>query len=334
MPKTLNISIIGSGQIGSRHLQALAHLKESVRIQLVDPSQSSLDVACQRFHSVYKGNSKKITLQAFNTIKDLDEHQDIAIVATDAVIRGDVIKELIQLKNIKAMIFEKVLFQTEEEYFQIDSLLKAEKIPVWVNCILRATPFFKSLKTLLDTDKTVRMRVEGADWGLACNGIHFLDLFSFLTGCGDFEFTDINFDQVITDFRRPKSKEFIGEMAGKNSIGHQLVMSCKEGNADSKNLRGIKTISIENGTKHHFITVFPDQVTHRTLTGKSETIVTEPLPLQSQITNHLIEDIVRSGSCGLPTYPESMTLHLCLIGEFLSHLIKITGKNVTRCPIT
>ena len=71
MPETLNVSIIGSGQIGSRHLQALAHLQESVRIQLVDPSQSSLEVACQRFHSIYKGDPKRITLQTFNTIKDL-----------------------------------------------------------------------------------------------------------------------------------------------------------------------------------------------------------------------------------------------------------------------
>jgi hypothetical protein len=334
MPSSLDISIIGAGQIGSRHLQSFAQLQGSARIQLVDPSKSSLEMACQRFHSVYKGDSKKITLQVFNTIKDLDEHQDMAIVATDAIVRRDVIKELIQLKNIKAMICEKVLFQTEKEYFEINSLLKVEKIPTWVNCVFRATPFFKSLKALLDKDKLIRMRVEGADWGLACNGIHFLDLFSFLTGCGDFEFTNSRFDQVIPDFKRPESKEFIGEMAGVNSKGHQLVMSCREGDLDSKKLRGLKTILIDNGGTHHHITVFPDQITHRTITGKSETEVMEPLPLQSQITRQLVEDVVRFGFCGLPTYPDSMILHLSLIREFLSHLIKITGKNVTRCPIT
>lgn len=334
MPKTLHVSIIGSGQIGSRHLQALAHLKESVRIQLVDPSQSSLDVACQRFHSIYQGDQKKITLETFNTIKDINEPQDMVIVATDAIVRSTVIKDLIQRKKIQAMICEKVLFQTENEYYEIDTLLKTKNIPAWVNCMLRATEFFINLKTLLDKEEIIKMKVEGTDWGLACNAIHFLDLFSFLTECNDFEFTDVSFDQVITDFRRPKSKEFIGEMAGRNSIGHQLAMNCKESDADSKNLRGIKTISIENGTKHHFITVFPDQVTHRTLTGKSETVVTEPLPLQSQITHRLVEDIVRNGACGLPTYPDSMILHLSLIREFMSHLTKITGKNVTRCPIT
>ena len=92
MSKLLNISIIGAGQIGSRHLQAFAHSKESIRIQLVDPSQDSLEVACQRFHSVYKKSSKGISLQTFNTIEELDKHQDVAIVATDATVRNYVIK--------------------------------------------------------------------------------------------------------------------------------------------------------------------------------------------------------------------------------------------------
>ena len=334
MSKTLNVSIIGSGQIGSRHLQALAHLKESVRIQLVDPSQNSLDVACQRFHSVYQGDKKKITLETFNTIKDISELQDVVIVATDATVRSNVIKDLVQRKKIQAMICEKLLFQTENEYHEIYALLKAKNIPTWVNCLLRATEFFRNLKTLLNKDEVIKMKVEGADWGLACNGIHFLDLFSFFTECGDFEFTHVSFDQVITDFKRPESKEFIGEMAGKNSGDHQLTMSCKEGDTDSKNLRGFKTVYIENGTRHHCITVYPNRVTHRALTKKGETEVTKLLPLQSQITHHLVEDIVSSGSCGLPTYSESMTLHLSLIREFISHLMKITGKNVTRCPIT
>lgn len=334
MPVSLNVSIIGAGQIGSRHLQALAHLQESVRIQLVDPSQDSLEVARQRFHSVYKGDSKRITLQTFNAIKELDEFQDVAIVSTDSKVRYGAIKELIQLKNIKAVIFEKVLFQAEKEYFEIDSLLETKKIPAWVNCILRATDFFKGLKDLLSKDEQITMKVEGVGWGLACNGIHFLDLFSFLTECEDFEFTDVNFARVIPDFKRPDSKEFIGEMAGRNSKGHQFVMNCQEDDSGIESQRGLKTIRIDNGTRRHDIAVYADRVIHKTITKNDETEVTESLPLQSQITHRWVEDIVRGSSCGLPTYSESMTLHLCLIRKFLDHLTQMTGKDVTRCPIT
>jgi hypothetical protein len=330
----INISIIGSGQIGSRHLQALANLQGSVRIQLIDPSSKSLEIACQRFNSVYQEDSERISLQTFNSIESLHEKQDIVIVATDAAVRSKVLKELIQTKDINAIICEKVLFQTEKEYFEIDSLLQEKKIPAWVNCILRATDFFRNLKTLLNQNDGILMDVDGADWGLACNGIHFLDLFAFLSECRDFEFTDIRFDQVIPDFKRPESKEFIGAMVGKNSQGHQLTMNCEEGDSVKENQRGVKTIRIQNGYNHHTITVYMDRVTHKSKTKNNETEATEPLPLQSQITHQLIEDIIKDGSCGLPTYSESMGLHLCLIRAFLEHLSKTTGKRVTRCPIT
>jgi len=334
MPETLNISIIGSGQIGSRHLQALAYLKGSVRIQLVDPSSKSLDLACHRFHSTYQENSKRITLHALNSIEGLYEGQDVVVVATDSTVRSKVLKELIQTKSIKAIICEKVLFQTEKEYFEINSLLQEKKIPAWVNCTLRATDFFRKLKSLLDQDKNIHMRVDGTDWGMACNGIHILDLFAFLSGCSNFEFTDIKFDRVIQDFKRQDSKEFIGEIMGKNSFDHQLIMNCKEGDNVKKNQRSLKIIQIQNSTSHHIISVYMDRVIYKSITNNTETEVTESLPLQSQMTHRLIEDIIKNGSCGLPTYSESMRLHLCLIRIFLDYLSKTTGKKVTRCPIT
>jgi hypothetical protein len=334
MPKPLNISIIGAGQIGSRHLQALALLDQSTRIQLVDPSQESLNVACQRFNNVYKGREpRKNVLQAFNTIEALDEYQDIAIVATGATVRSQVIKELIQKKTIRAMILEKVLFQTEKEYIEIDSLLKEKNIPTWVNCVLRATDFFMDFKTLLNCKEQIRMRVDGVNWGLASNSIHFLDLFSFFTGCNDFEFKDVKFDHVLPDFKRPNSKEFLGEMMGTNAKGHQLVLRCEKNGSPLEDPRG-KTIEIENGESYHSVIIRSDHVVHKTVSGKNETEKVVPMPVQSQITNQLVESIIHGRSCGLPIYADSMVLHLCLIRTFLKHLIEITGKNVTRCPIT
>jgi predicted dehydrogenase len=334
MPAILNVSIIGSGQIGSRHLQALANLKQPARIQLVDPSQNSLDIACQRFNSVCEGDPNRVTLQTFKAIKDLDQHQDVTIVATDATVRSQIIKELIQKKITRTMILEKVLFQAEKEYLEIGSILKTKKIPTWVNCMLRATDFFKKFKTSLNGDTKIRMKVEGSNWGLACNSIHFLDLFSFLTGCRDFEFTDMKIDRIIPDFRRPDFKEITGKMLGANSLGHHLEMSCTQSDGEIGDKRSLKMIRIQNGAKHHELTVYVDKVIHKTITEKDETEVTEPLPLQSQITHLLVESIDRDGSCDLPTYNESMTLHLCLIKELLNKLTKISGKNVTRCPIT
>ena len=44
-----SIAIIGAGQLGSRHLQAIARLTMPARVYLVDPSDAARDVARQRF---------------------------------------------------------------------------------------------------------------------------------------------------------------------------------------------------------------------------------------------------------------------------------------------
>jgi predicted dehydrogenase len=49
-----SIVIIGAGQLGSRHLQALRLIDEPIRIQVVDPSHESLKVAEERFNQVKK----------------------------------------------------------------------------------------------------------------------------------------------------------------------------------------------------------------------------------------------------------------------------------------
>ena len=44
-----NILIIGSGELGSRHLQALTKTNININIQVVDPSNESLKIASERF---------------------------------------------------------------------------------------------------------------------------------------------------------------------------------------------------------------------------------------------------------------------------------------------
>ena len=43
------VLVIGAGQLGSRHLQALKLVQNDLSISVVDPFQASLDVAKERF---------------------------------------------------------------------------------------------------------------------------------------------------------------------------------------------------------------------------------------------------------------------------------------------
>ena len=54
--KPAKIAVIGSGQIGSRHLQAMALSEIPLAVEVSDPSQNSLDTAknrgtlCRKIH--------------------------------------------------------------------------------------------------------------------------------------------------------------------------------------------------------------------------------------------------------------------------------------------
>ncbi len=323
-----NIAIIGAGQIGSRHLQAMANLEGTVNVQLVDFSEASLRIAQDRFFKVYQEDSKRIELKCHSSIDDLWGAIDLAIVATCSDVRAGVIKELTHNTEVKALILEKVLFQTVAEYFETDDLLKRKNIPTWVNCWMREKDFYKKLKTKLNLDEKIQMKVEGSLWGMGCNGIHFIDLFSYLTDCKDFTFTDCELEKKVFESKRMGFKEFFGKLMGANSKGHSLALVCNnEGNDPYR-------IQIINGSQKHEITDYADHVVHRFFDGEEESIEDIAIPFQSQTTHRLVRQIINDKTCDLPSYRDSMNLHLPLIKVLIEHLQNITGDKVERCPIT
>lgn len=323
----VNIAIIGAGQIGSRHLQAMANLEGTAKVQLVDLSEESLKIAKERFSHVYQEDSKRIELKCHSSIDDLCGPIDLAIVATCSDVRAGVVKELTHKKEVKNLVLEKVLFQTVAEYFETDDLLRKKDIPTWVNCWMREKDFYKKLKTQLNLDNKIQMKVEGSLWGMGCNSIHFIDLFAYLTSCNDFVFTDCHLDKKVIDSKRPGFKEFSGSLTGENSQGHSLTLCCYSGNDPYR-------IKIINGAQVHVITDGNDHVVHRFTDGKKESIENVEIPFQSQTTHRLVHKIINNKNCDLPNYRDSMNLHIPLIKVLIEHLQNITGDKVERCPIT
>ena len=334
MPTLLNIAIIGVGEIGSRHLQALANLRGYVDIHLVDKSSRSLEIACERFRKVCKGDHKRITLKCFNSIHDLGERYDLVIVATDARDRSKLIKEVVLARSVRYMILEKVLFQTEEEYHEIDCLLRNQNILAWVNCVLRTTDFYRDLKSMLNKDCSVDMVVDGVNWGLACNSIHYMDLFAFFTDCNDFQFTESDLSEKIQDSKRLGYKEFSGKLVGVNSSGHTLTLSCERDEFPHGGTKKAIYIQINNDNKKHVVSSYVDHVNYKLVTQSGERDKMVRLPMQSQITHLFAESIFKYGTCGLPVYVDSMILHLSLIKVLLNQMSKVQGKEIKRCPIT
>ena len=55
------VFIIGAGQLGSRHLQALKYVKEALDISVIDPREESLSTAKERYASLdLMDNNKEV----------------------------------------------------------------------------------------------------------------------------------------------------------------------------------------------------------------------------------------------------------------------------------
>jgi hypothetical protein len=322
------ITIVGAGQIGSRHLQALCHLENSTRIDLVDPSNESLQTARDRYKEAMPANKQSIELHCHNDLDNLPGTLDLVIIATNSIVRERVLREITEKRPVKNLILEKILFQRKAQYIGVDKFLKESGIPTWVSCWMRTTDFFKKIKSLLNPEKQIRVIIEGPQWGIGCNSVHFLDFFSYLTNAGEFKFTETELASKALESKRSGFKEFSGRIAGKDSRGNTLELICYETGAEPI------TIKIYNDTKTCQVIGWCGKVTLN-ITAKNENRTEEAyLPYQSQLTHIWVNDIFEKGSCDLPTYAESMPLHLELIRVFTSHLEKITGKEIDVCPIT
>ena len=324
------IAIVGAGQIGSRHLQALCHLKNPTRIDLVDPSDESLQTARGRYeYEEVKSSGKQDTeLWCHNSLDDLPDTLDLVIVATNSIVREKVIRDVIEKRLVKNLILEKILFQRIEQYIEVNNFLEESSIPTWVSCWMRTTDLFKQIKSALNLNNAVHIKVEGSQWRMGTNSIHFMDLFSYFTEYNDFKFTDIQLSNELADSRHKGCKEFLGQMIGQNSRGDTLNLICR-GPEDEPPI-----VEIVNTPDRYKVIGLTGKVGFESSNDLANRTGETTLPYQSQLTHLWADDILSRGTCDLPTYAESMPLHLELIRVFTDHLEKITGGGADVCPIT
>jgi hypothetical protein len=174
MKSTKKALIIGCGQLGTRHLQGLVPFTD-LKIDLYDAFPTQYELAKQRWAEV---NGTANRLSFLPNLNILENEYELVIVATNADVRYGLLKHLME-KNVKAsFLIEKVLFSSPEDYVHAQKLcLNGD---ARVNHARRMYSGFQKLKSVLGEPKRLRLEVTGNNWGLACNGLHFVDLFLYL----------------------------------------------------------------------------------------------------------------------------------------------------------
>ncbi|MCR6642015.1 MAG: Gfo/Idh/MocA family oxidoreductase [Sporocytophaga sp.] len=324
----MNIVLVGAGQIGSRHLQGLALLKDDdIRIQVLDPSEESLRIAKDRYYEVAK-DRKNISVEFLNHFDKVVHDVDVAIVATSSKVRRKAIEELVEGRSITYLVLEKFLFSDIRDYEIVQNLINDKQIKTFVNCPRRLYPDYIEIKNLLKDQKDLIFNVVGSNWGLGCNGIHLLDLFCFFTQTKDLVLKNDWIDKEVISSKRAGYVEFSGTITGTNNGSKFLITSYPSGNSPlvvsmfNENIR----IIIEEGSGTYFYSSVSN--------GWAWEQKKFAIKFQSQLTNLVVEDLIATGTCGLTTYEESSYLHQAFLNNILSFIERTQGKKTTECLIT
>lgn len=323
-----NILLVGAGQLGSRHLQALALADfADISIQVVDPFTASLERARERWEQVERSPSVR-SIEFLTDIAQVKGSIDFCVVATNADCRLQLLEDMLARLTIRNLLLEKVLFQSEAQLSAAGQLFEGTGCKVWVNCPRRMFPGYEVLRDRLRGQRVFDLRVVGGQWGLACNAIHFIDIWAFLSGATSYA-TDVSgLDLVVIESKRPGYKEITGTLAGCWQDS-RFSLTC---HADAVQ----EPMRIEIETEDYRVTLNEGAGLCELLDKASGAV--EPLPFtvlyQSQLTHRVAESIHRGGPCQLTTFDESAALHAPFLRSLLAFFNEHDGGSYTLCPIT
>lgn len=312
MESRQRVLLIGAGNIGRRHLQGLLLSRMSFDIHVVDPFESSLEAARQM---IKESSEHSHTISFHTSYSNLPKQANIAIIATAADIRLRVLEELLNSCSLAYVILEKVLFQKLSDYEQAKSLLAKSNTIAYVNCPRRYFPHYQKLHAEAFS-RDWKMTVTGSNWGLACNAVHFIDLYNYLTG----EIPEAyNTTALLPEIVASKRAGFVEVNGSLKSKDARLEINCllEEGHPIEVNLvRADEQILIQEGKG--------------LVEGFSANY--EAIPL-SQMAHLPVQELLVNGTCGLTPYALSASLHQPFIQALLEFA---TGKiNIENgLPIT
>lgn len=320
------IVIVGAGQLGSRHLQGVLRANLQASIEVVDPNSASLENAKKRADEIpYEKNSKSIAF--FTDLTAVSKHIDLCIVASTANVRFSIIQTLVSVSTIRYLILEKILFQDLDQYDLTEELLTKNSIQTWVNCPRRMVPEYKALQSKINTTEPISFVLLGSNWGLGCNAIHFVDLFTFFTGNHELVFNTDSIHKIIPA-KREGFYELVGTLSGRQQNNSEIVLQSRE------HQNAFINISILTDTFYCTINEIKGLMTITDLALQQTEDIKFSIPFQSQLTSELCEGLLLREHCDLTSYHVSSLLHEQLLSSYLD-VFERSGLSVHKsCPVT
>lgn len=314
-----NVLIAGAGQIGSRYLQGLAKVSMPLNILIVDSAPESLARAESRWREVVANDSAhNLSLQCH--LDQLPFEVTLAIVATTADRRSQIVSELAGRARVSYWVLEKVLAQSDCQIREIENAVAASN-GCWVNTPMYMWSLYQRLRSACEGGGPIHAIYEDVR-GLACNTIHYLDLVSRWNGASPVRIDTSRVDGPWHEAERKGFFEIWGQLDVSFSDGSQLSVTSKEHDRCYRS----KLITQENVWGIHEQKGFASNELGDRIEGNCE--------LQSVLTPRLVESILATGTCPLPTLAQSAVQHRAYLRDLIAHWNATMPERLERLPIT
>ncbi len=324
------VLIVGCGELGSRHLQAVASLPLVKEIEVVDPRPDALRLGWERLADL-PGPRPAIEVRWVSSVEEASKEGGLCIIATQAQGRCQLLRHIAETLGYTSFLLEKIVAPSVPEMVDSVEFTSSRGLSAWVNLQTRAAPFFQQAKGRLDPSEPIAFNVVGGMQFLATHGIHGADLFAFFDDCRSIEGSGSQVDPVLHPSKRGSHLyDLRGTLHGFTPKGSSLTIS----HIDSGSAWG--HVSIASSRYRCFV----DYLQHWAMEGGPESgwawrqVPFEGNMLVSQTTKEFTTDILTSGRCALPTLEESLVSHRFILEELRPHFCRLLGRSLDQLPVT
>ena len=311
----IKILIFGLGNIGYRHFESLLKSQNNYELHCFDKSENTL----KKIKKLLENKNKLQKVKIINDLDQIDKSYDFLIHATGSDVRLKTFSQIISKSKIKFAILEKILAQSIEDLNKINLISKSLK-KCWVNTPMHEWDLYKKLKKKIDVININKIEFNNFD-GLACNAIHFIDFFSSWKKMLPINIETSNLDEWY-ESKRKGFYDVYGILKITYSDNSTLILNSNKENSDYH----CKIIE----SNKNWTLIEKDEVFFSSDGYRDKGIV----EYQSQLTDLIINKIIKKEDCELPKLDWSIDCHRILINSLLNYWNVYFKKNDETLPIT
>lgn len=291
-----SVAVVGLGQLGRRYIEGLVQSSSELSVWGVERNPEAI----KRTRDLVRQPKPHVQVEILSSIRELPMNVDLVISATTADARLSTVREILDGRNVRYVILEKLLTQKVSDSLEL-SQLATHVQHVWVNYPRRAMVWHRRLSEQLRRNTPLHVSVTIGLPGLLTKMLHYIDLIEWWT---DSRAQEIQIREQSLEWfesKRPGFLDATGVVDVTFSDASFLtVHSNPKGSQSSKNRITVKgggtTLSISE----------PDGLASGSMLASP---IAGRLELQSELTGPLVEQILENGTCGLPKLEDVIDTH-------------------------